>query len=80
MGVKALVVTNAAGGINTDFKAGDLMLITDHINLVGVTGTNPLRGANDERWVTLQVVYIHFLYYIRLSKPQMHRFFCHREI
>ena len=43
LGIKKLVVTNAAGGINTSFKAGDLMLISDHINLMGV---NPLRGPN----------------------------------
>src|SRR5207247_1774833 len=40
---KKLIVTNAAGGVNTSFAAGDLMLITDHINLMGV---NPLRGPN----------------------------------
>lgn len=45
LGIKKLVVTNAAGGINTSFVAGDLMLITDHINLMGV---NPLRGPNVE--------------------------------
>lgn len=50
MGVKALIVTNAAGGMNPDFKAGDIMIIKDHINLVGITGENPLRGANDERF------------------------------
>jgi purine-nucleoside phosphorylase len=43
LGIKKLIVTNAAGGINTSFKAGDLMLISDHINLMGV---NPLRGPN----------------------------------
>ena len=43
LGIRKLVVTNAAGGINTSFKAGDLMLISDHINLMGV---NPLRGPN----------------------------------
>lgn len=48
LGVKTLVVTNAAGGINADFKAGELMLITDHINLVGMGGNNPLRGPNLE--------------------------------
>jgi purine-nucleoside phosphorylase len=42
----ALVVTNAAGGINLDFKVGDLMAITDHINL---SGWNALVGPNDER-------------------------------
>jgi purine-nucleoside phosphorylase len=43
LGVKAFVVTNAAGGVNTSFKAGDLMLISDHINFMG---SNPLRGPN----------------------------------
>jgi len=43
LGIKKLIVTNAAGGVNTSFKAGDLMLISDHINLMGV---NPLRGPN----------------------------------
>lgn len=47
MGIHTLVVTNAAGGINPAFRAGDLMLITDHINLVGMAGANPLRGPND---------------------------------
>jgi len=46
LGVKALVVTNAAGGINAAFGAGDLVRITDHLNL---TGQNPLVGPNDER-------------------------------
>ena len=52
LGVKGLIVTNAAGGISSKLKLGDLMLITDHINLPGVTGNNPLRGPNDERLVT----------------------------
>jgi len=48
LGVRTLIVTNAAGGLNPSFQAGDLMLITDHINLVGMAGFNPLRGPNDE--------------------------------
>ncbi|MGM1046031.1 purine-nucleoside phosphorylase [Paenibacillus uliginis N3/975] len=44
LGVKSLLVTNAAGGINTSFEPGDLMLITDHLNM---TGRNPLIGPND---------------------------------
>ncbi len=48
LGVETLIVTNAAGGVNVDYQAGDLMLITDHVNLVGMAGLNPLRGANDE--------------------------------
>jgi purine-nucleoside phosphorylase len=47
LGVKVLIVTNAAGGINTAFGRGALMVITDHINLLG---TNPLIGPNDERF------------------------------
>lgn len=47
LGVKSLIVTNAAGGINTSFKAGDLMLITDHINF---TSVNPLIGANLDKF------------------------------
>jgi purine-nucleoside phosphorylase len=48
LGVKTIIVTNAAGGINAQFGAGDLMLIVDHINLAGMAGLNPLRGPNDE--------------------------------
>jgi purine-nucleoside phosphorylase len=48
LGVQVLIVTNAAGGLNPDWQAGDLMLILDHINLVGMTGANPLRGPNLE--------------------------------
>jgi purine-nucleoside phosphorylase len=46
LGVHTLFVTNAAGGINPEFQPGDLMLITDHINLIGMAGLNPLRGPN----------------------------------
>ncbi|MDZ7318910.1 MAG: purine-nucleoside phosphorylase [candidate division KSB1 bacterium] len=47
LGVHSLIVTNAAGGVNADYRPGDLMLIVDHINLVGMAGLNPLRGPND---------------------------------
>lgn len=46
LGIRSLVVTNAAGGIRSDLLAGDLMAISDHINL---SGWNPLVGTNDER-------------------------------
>ncbi len=47
LGVGALIVTNAAGGIHPEFASGDLMVINDHINLVGMAGQNPLRGPNE---------------------------------
>jgi purine-nucleoside phosphorylase len=46
MGVRALILTNAAGGINLEYRQGALVVITDHINL---QGQNPLVGANDDR-------------------------------
>ncbi len=48
LGISTLIVTNAAGGVNSDFAAGDLMLIRDHLNMIGMTGNNPLFGPNDE--------------------------------
>ncbi|KAL5106401.1 Purine nucleoside phosphorylase [Taenia crassiceps] len=52
LGVETLIVTNAAGGLNPLYKVGDLMIIKDHINLLGMTGLNPLVGPNDERFGT----------------------------
>ena len=46
MGIESLIVTNAAGAINPDYNPGDLMMITDHIGLIGMAGQNPLRGPN----------------------------------
>jgi purine-nucleoside phosphorylase len=46
LGIEALIITNAAGGLNLEFLVGDVMLITDHINLIGMSGLNPLRGPN----------------------------------
>jgi purine-nucleoside phosphorylase len=46
LGVEVLLVTNAAGGVNPAFEAGDVMLITDHLNLLGMMGSNPLIGPN----------------------------------
>jgi purine-nucleoside phosphorylase len=47
LGVKTLVLTNAAGGVNTSFSQGALMVIDDHINLMGA---NPLAGPNEDRF------------------------------
>ena len=46
LGVQILIVTNAAGAVNPDYSPGDLMLITDHLNLIGMAGNSPLRGPN----------------------------------
>jgi len=46
LGVEILIVTNAAGAVNPAFEPGDLMLITDHLNLMGMAGFSPLRGPN----------------------------------
>ncbi len=47
LGVKKLIITNAAGGINQQFIQGDIMIIADHVNL---TGKNPLTGPNENSW------------------------------
>jgi purine-nucleoside phosphorylase len=50
--IEILLVTNAAGGVNQDFTPGNPMLITDHLNLLGMAGPNPLRGPNMEEFGT----------------------------
>jgi purine-nucleoside phosphorylase len=50
MGIKMIILTNAAGAINPDYIPGDVMLIVDQINLVGMAGLNPLRGPNLEEF------------------------------
>lgn len=46
LGLEIMIVTNAAGGVNPDFAPGDIMLITDNLNLMGMSGLNPLMGPN----------------------------------
>lgn len=46
LGISNLILTNAAGAIHPEFIPGDVMLITDHINIIGMSGPNPLRGPN----------------------------------
>ena len=52
LGAHTLIVTNAAGGLNPSYRPGDFMLLSDHINLPGMAGANPLMGPNDERFGT----------------------------
>jgi len=46
LGIEIMIVTNAAGSVHPDYEPGDLMMIIDHINLLGMAGPNPLRGPN----------------------------------
>ncbi len=46
LGISSMIVTNAAGGVHPDFNPGDVMLITDQLNLMGMSGLNPLMGPN----------------------------------
>ncbi len=46
LGIETLIVTNAAGAVNPAYEPGDLMLIQDHLNLIGMAGLTPLRGPN----------------------------------
>lgn len=65
LGIETLILTNAAGGLNPTFATGDVMLITDHINFIGMAGNNPLRGPNvDEfgvRFPAANRIYTHEL-------------------
>jgi purine-nucleoside phosphorylase len=47
LGAETLIVTNAAGGLNESFRTGDLMALTDHLNIMGMTGQNPLFGPDE---------------------------------
>lgn len=46
LGIESLIVTNAAGGVHPGYEPGELMLLLDHLNLIGMAGMNPLRGPN----------------------------------
>src|SRR6185503_9994590 len=47
LGAELLIITNAAGGLNPAYRAGDLMVLRDHINLLGLAGQNPLVGSDE---------------------------------
>ncbi len=48
LGVKTILLTNAAGGLNPAYRVGDIMMFNDHIYLAGLSGANPLMGPNDD--------------------------------
>jgi purine-nucleoside phosphorylase len=48
IGVETIILTNAAGGLNQSYSVGDIVLLNDHLNLAGLVGYHPLRGANEE--------------------------------
>ena len=52
IGIQNLIVTNTAGGLNPNFRVGDVMIIKDHINIPGFAGLHPLKGQNDGRFGT----------------------------
>lgn len=71
VGASHLIVTNAAGGLNDKFNVGDIMLMKDHVNMMGFAGNNPLQGPNDDRYAssilynryTTTSTYIRCIYY-----------------
>ncbi len=48
LGAHTVILTNAAGGVNKNYRVGDLMLLNDHINFIGMAGQSPLIGPNDD--------------------------------
>jgi purine-nucleoside phosphorylase len=50
IGVRVMVVTNASGGVNPEYRIEDVMVITDHLSFPGLSGINPLIGENDVRF------------------------------
>ncbi len=84
LGVEILIVTNAAGGLSPEFRPGDLMLITDHINLVGMAGLSPLRGPNDPtlgpRFPDMSVAYDAGLRELALRVAAEHKIELHQGV
>ena len=52
IGVETMIMTNAAGGLNSEYAVGDIVCLNDHLNLAGLVGVHPLRGANEEEFGT----------------------------
>jgi purine-nucleoside phosphorylase len=81
LGVELLVVSNAAGGLNPNFAAGDVMVIDDHINLLN---RNPLVGVNDDqlgpRFPDMSTPFDRRLAETALAVARREDFFCHRGV
>ncbi len=71
LGAEVLIVTNAAGGLNESFRSGDLMVLSDHLNLMGMAGQSPLIGPEDPS------VGVHFLDMLNAYDPAL-RLAAHR--
>ena len=56
-GIENIIVTNAAGGLNSEYKEADIMMIRVHINFPGFTGAHPLKGPNDDRFIRIEKNY-----------------------
>jgi len=83
-GIEALILTNAAGGLNPNYRAGDIMLIEDQINLLGLVGNNPLMGPNDPqlgpRFPDMSTLYDRKLRELALDIARKHNITLHRGV
>jgi len=84
MGIGTVILTNAAGAINPDYKPGDVMALVDHIGLIGMAGLNPLRGPNlddyGERFPDMSQVYDRELIKISESVAKIHKIRLHKGV
>ncbi len=84
MGIDTVILTNAAGAINPDFQPGELMLMRDHINFLGMAGVSPLRGPNDPsfgpRFPDMSQAYDPALRRLALSTAESHNLTLHHGV
>jgi len=84
LGIKILIVTNAAGAINDKYQSGDVMLIKDHISLIAMGGLNPLRGPNidefGERFPDMSRAYDQELIEIARKSAEENGFYVHQGV
>jgi len=84
LGVNTLIVTNAAGAVRPDFQPGDVMMISDHINLMGMAGQNPLIGPNmdelGERFPDMSQPYDHSLMDLARKSAERNHILLHEGV